>query len=221
MAGVMARRGRQRSGIAWRTARAGGACAAGQCLRTYNRLYHTHTGGSDDLHVTIAHNAGEYSTDGGVSAHRCRWHDAWTPVFDCFVYDTEHPEGNAADSDKWGYDTGQSPLGAPFVAFTYDAKRVAVFPGPVMTALKPAGHTTTGSFATWIKAVPESKNVRNIEDAGPGLWSSGDYDRLGTPANEIDDSVLQIEVCDDAGWVLADGDSRSCEWLSANSCEPR
>ena len=134
------------------------------------------------------------------------------------VYDTERPEGeHAADSDKWGYGTGQSPLAAPFVAFTYDAKRMAVFPGPVMTALKPAGHTTTGSFETWYKAVPESKNVRNIEDAGPGLWSAGDYDRNGTPTVETDDSVLQIEICDDAGWVLADGDSPSCAWLSANS----
>ena len=40
---------------------------------------------------------------------------------------------------------------------------------------------------------------------------------MGPPENEVDDSVLQIEICDDAGWVLADGDSPSCEWLSANS----
>ena len=103
------------------------------------------------------------------------------------------------------------------MAFTYDQKRMAVFPGPVMTALKPAGHTTAGSFETWIKAVPESKNVHNTRDAGEGLWSAGDYDRNGTPTVETDDSVLQIGICDDPDWVLANGDSRVCEWLSANS----
>ncbi|WP_419551647.1 hypothetical protein [Candidatus Poriferisodalis sp.] len=178
---------------------------------TYPRgLY---TGGIDDLHVTAARNHRECSTDGGVSGHRCRWHDNWSDDFGCFFYDTERPEGNMADSDKWGYDTGQSQLAAPFVSFTFDAKRMALFPGPVTSALKPAGHATAGVFATWVKAVAEGENVRA---EGAGLWSSGDYDRAGTTTVETDDSVLQIEICGDAGWVLADGANRSCGWLSAN-----
>ena len=110
-------------------------------------------------------------------------------------------DGTPSMSLSW-----RSPLAVPFVALTYDQKRIAVFPGPVTTALKPAGHTTSGAFATWVKAVGE----------GAGLWSSGDYDRAGTPTVETDDSVLKIEICGDAGWVLADGANRSCEWLSAN-----
>ncbi|MYK70162.1 MAG: hypothetical protein F4021_00515 [Acidimicrobiales bacterium] len=187
------------------------------CYDTHQHILIALGSGHDDLQVTVAQYAGEHSTDGGVSTHRCRWHDDWPRVFDCFMYDTERPEGRAEDSDKWGYNTGQSPLAAPFLAFNYGGRRIAVFPGPVMTALKPAGHTTAGSFRTWIKAVPEGANVRDMARAGAGLWSTGDYDRHATPGSETDDSVLQIEVCDDPGWVLAAGDRRSCEWLSANS----
>lgn len=36
------------------------------------------------------------------------------------------------------------------------------------------------------------------------------------PESDTVGSVLQIELCDDSGWVLAEGESRSCEWLNAN-----
>ena len=107
-------------------------------------------------------------------------------------------------------------MAAPFVAFTDDLKRFAVFPGPIMTALKPPDHPTDGAFETWTKAVPAAENVRG---EGEGLWFSGNYDRAMTPGNVSDDAWVQMRVCGDLGWVLADDSHRSCEWLDANSAE--
>ena len=191
-----------------------------RCYKTSEAIHIVYGPGHDDLHVTIAErNAGEYSTDGGVSAHRCRWHDATgdEDEFGCFLYDTEHPEGRAEDSDKWGYHTSQSPLAALFMAFNDGGKRFAVFPGPVMTALKLPRHGTARVFHTWTKAVREAQNVRHMDHAGAGLWSSGKSDRLGTPREADDDSALEVEFCDDADWVLAGGADPLCRWLSVNS----
>lgn len=62
-------------------------------------------------------------------------------------------------------------------------------------------------------------NVRSKEDAGPGLWFSGNYDRAKTPGVASDGAWLQVRVCGDLGWVLADDSHRSCEWLNADSAE--
>ncbi|WP_419839539.1 hypothetical protein [Candidatus Poriferisodalis sp.] len=186
-----------------------------RCYKTYQAIYVVHGSDSNDLRVTIAENTGEYSTDGGVSAHECRWHGAAEDRFGCFLFDTEHPEGRIDLLDKWGYDTRRSPLAAPFMAFTYDSKRrFAVFPGPVMTALKQPSHGTDRVFKTWTKTVPIGVDVR---EAGAGGWSSGKSDRLGTPKKTADDSVLEVEFCDDADWMLAVGTERQCRWVSVDS----
>lgn len=155
-------------------------------------------------------------TDGGVTDHRCRWvnsaaeQDAFYGEVGCFFYDTERPEGWADLKDKWGDDTWRSPLAIPFVSLTHDAKRFAVFPGPIMTALKLPRHGAARVFETWTKAVPRDEDVREV---GKGLWSTGNYDRLGTPDKASDDLVLEMRVCSEPEWVLADGVSRSCRWL--------
>ncbi|WP_419856065.1 hypothetical protein [Candidatus Poriferisodalis sp.] len=206
------------------------ACRPSECADTYDNLY---IDGSDDLHVTVARNVGQYSTDGGVTEHSCRWANSATALhglvstFGCFWYDTTRPQGGAGLSNPWSYlpnreelvadeDELRSPLAAPFVAFTHDVKRFAVFPGPVMTVLKPARHSTSGAFETWIKEVPQDVNVRNEKKAGAGLWSAGGLDRAMTPEQASDDWVLEVRVCDEPEWVLATGARGSCRWLGVD-----
>lgn len=199
------------------------ACRPSLCADTYDNLYFAV---ADDLHVTLARNHGQYSTDGGISGHRCRWadlaaaQDALVSVFDCSWYDTNRPEGGVGSSNPWSYPAKvtelRSPRAAPFVAFTDDEKRFAVFPGPVMTVLKPAGHATVGAFVTWIKEVPYDESVRHEEEAGAGLWSAGGLDRAMTPGDASDDLALEMLVCGEPDWVHASAASGSCRWQGVN-----
>ena len=174
----------------------------------------------DDLNVTTSHNAGHYSTDGGVTERSCRWvrsaaeQSEPTSEYGCYWYDTTRPEGDAGVSNPWGYSPEpRSPLAAPFVAFTQDSKRFTVFPGPVMTALKPADHATAGGFQTWVKAVPHDVGVRV---AGKGLWSTAGYVSPMGPDGASHRLVLQVQVCDGADWVVSYEADGSCRWFGVN-----
>ena len=215
------------------------ACKPSKCADTYDGDDAIYLSDADDLHVTIARNHGQYSADGGVSDHHCRWVDSAAAqdgldgalsadAFDCFWYDTTRPEGGADLANLWSYPAriseDKSPLAAPFVAFTHDAKRFAVFPGPVMTALKPADHSVSGAFETWVKRVPRETSVRA---AGKGFWSTGGLNRATTPEDDAgdqgddadDDSadlVLQVMVCDEPEWVVANAAGGACRWFGVN-----
>ena len=155
---------------------------------------------SDDLYVTIAQDEGRYSTTGGAIRHSCRWSD--DPTADpikCFLYDTGHPEGwiDAYAADVTG--TVSSPLAGPFVAFTDDAKRFAVFPDKVLDALSGIDDMVD---STRYKAVPQTEDARDVD----GTWSTSAYSG----------AVLQMRVCEEAEWVKAAGSDRLCDWVSVS-----
>ena len=172
-------------------------------------------GDADDLSVTITENEGQYSTSGGVDSRSCRWADGVSGEFDCFLYDTENPEGRMYSDNPDASTKGRSPLAAPFVAFTYggsNAQRFAVFPGSVLSTLETRVGGTEGPFATRYKAGPKSQNIRKA----PGSWSSTSYNLGTTDSPRL--AVLEVAFCRDTEWVIA-GSSRSCRWVSVNDDE--
>ncbi|WP_419554146.1 hypothetical protein [Candidatus Poriferisodalis sp.] len=179
------------------------ACKPLKCIEVYNRIY---LDDSDDLYVTVSQDEGSYSTAGGVSTHSCHWAvggiDGLVPApFGCFFYDTKHPQGwidagitstTARPPDDGGL--GSSPLALPFVAFSDDQKRFAVFPDKV---LYPSDDSVD---STRYKAAPKTENARGEANT----WSTGAYGG----------AVLQMLVCDEPAWVIAGGDR--CGWVSAD-----
>lgn len=178
--------------------------ASHPCYRSYIKLW---VKGTDDLHVTThsteyreyngtlqggnpveRDHRSEYSTSGGLSKLKRRWGTSATE-FDCWFYDTDNPEGwmpgkeETAEQKKGS--SAWSPLAAPFMSFTFEGKRYAVFP-----------RSYTGSRSTLIKAVPGAMNVRK---AGNSTWTE---DRNG--------QILQAEICR----VIAVEAGGVCEWVS-------
>ena len=175
------------------------ACKPLKCIEVYNDIY---LDSSDDLYVTIGQDDGRYSTTGGASEHDCRWGNARSadPIR-CYFYDTKHPQGwidaaipttTARPPDTGGL--GSSPLALPFVAFTHDLKRFAVFPDRI---LDPSDDSVD---STRYKAVPQSVNARRQANT----WSTSAYG--GT--------VLEALICDEPEWVIAGGDL--CDWVSVS-----
>ena len=178
------------------------ACSPLKCIEVYNNIY---LDGTDDLYVTTAHDAGRYSAAGGASSNECRWSDARTatPIV-CFVYDTQHPQGwtdsaipatTARPPDTGGL--GSSPYALPFVSFTHDGKRFAVFPDSILDSTEDAVDTTR------YKAVPKTGNARKLANT----WSTGSYNG----------AVLEVRLCREPDWVVAGGGS--CGWVSVSDAQ--
>ena len=174
------------------------ACKPARCIDVYNNIY---LDNSDDLYVTTGQDEGLYSTTGGAGLHQCRWSD--TPSADpipCAFYDTENPQGwtdtaipatTARPPDTGGL--GSNPYALPFIAFTHDDMRFAVFPDRI---LYPSADSID---STRYKAVPEAKNARRQANT----WTTGAHGG----------AVLQVHVCDEPEWVIS-GEGR-CDWLDA------
>ena len=174
-----------------------GACSSG-CIS--EQFAHIYLDGSHDLYVTVAENVGEYGISGGVSAHRCRWSDdrVADPIA-CFFYDTSRPEGRMHDGTPSANLSWRSPLAAPFVAFTDDQTRFAVFPDSILDSLSGASDAV---ISTRFKAVPQTANVR-LQDYD---WQTEDYGG----------AVLEVEICGEREWSYADESDRVCAWAGVN-----
>ncbi|WP_419907660.1 hypothetical protein [Candidatus Poriferisodalis sp.] len=162
---------------------------------------------SDDLYVTIGNNRGDYSSSGGVKAHRCRWNvDRSAEPVACFFHDPD-PERREGWLDDWAKTTTgmkANPLAAPFISFTDgpegSEKRFGVFPGKIL------GMFESGTFETHYNAVPRGEDAR----AQTKSWSSGSYN-LGTESAPRP-AILEVEVCDEPEWVSSS--SGPCRWHS-------
>ena len=131
------------------------ACEAGDCAGTYRNLYLGFvTGtGNEAFYVTTADNIGHHSVTGGAQMleEGCRWGSTGTP-FSCWFYDTDSYQGHADTGRATGDRspaTAISPYAAPFMSFTHDDKRYAVFP-----------ESFTGGTITRMKFVSTAKLVR-------------------------------------------------------------
>ena len=93
----------------------------------------------------------------------------------------------------------RSPLAAPFVAFTDDQMRFAVFPDSILDSLSGASDAV---ISTRYKAVPETANVR-LQDYD---WRTEDYGG----------AVLEVEICGDRDWLYVDENDRACAWAGVN-----
>lgn len=180
------------------------ACKPAECIAVYNSVYLDR---SDDLYVTISRDEGLYSTTGGVSQHQCRWSNSRLedPIV-CFFYDTDHPQGwtdtaipsTTARPPLTG-ELGSSPYALPFVAFTDDGKRFAVFPDKILYP------TPDSVDSTRYKAVPEDKNARKQANT----WSTDAYDS----------ATLEMRICGERDWVIA-GTDRCKNWVSIDEVGP-
>ena len=185
-------------------------CRSGGCFDSYENLYLEN---SDDLYVTISEeNSQEYSTSGGVTAHRCRWDNAGAgDPFSCFFHDPDRSgrEGWMADWASSTRGVTTSPLAAGFVSFSYDGRRFAVFPGAILETFE------SGSISTRYKSVPERENAREKKpgEVVDGAWSSGSYN-LGTTAAP-QQARLEIEVCVESEWVKPGG-AHCGDWHSVD-----
>ena len=111
-----------------------GACNSGKCYsEQFDQIYLDRT---DDLFVTTSRNEGEYSASGGASRHNCRWSDERSESsIECWFIDASNPEGDIyipavlyGDSLDTSTD-GLSPLAAPFLALTFEAKAICGISG--------------------------------------------------------------------------------------------
>ncbi|WP_419554778.1 hypothetical protein [Candidatus Poriferisodalis sp.] len=162
------------------------------CYETAATLYLgfvTGTGG-EAFYVTTTHNLGDDSVTGGAPLMEdgCRWGSTGTP-FDCWFYDTDSYQGHAetgrANGDR-NLATAISPYAAPFMSFTHENKKYAVFP-----------ESFTGGTITRMKFVSTAKLVRAEPD---NTWSSDE------DPNAV---VLQVKICP------RPPASRVCAWTGA------
>ena len=178
-----------------------------QCLRTRDNIW-MNNGTRDDLFVTVRDNARDTSRTGGVGLFECRWSIAagGTEMIDgghpkqrkmCYFYDTDYAEGSLhnyapLDGDlqrRSGPPTNSSsPYAVPFVSFTDDGTRFAVFPGSFL-----GGHSSTP-----IKTVPDDTLVRR-------------HRSLSWHTDNFKGKVLQLRLCR-IGALFAPPE---CAWVSA------
>ncbi len=179
-----------------------------QCLRTKDNIWMSN-GTRDDLFVTARNNRRDLSRTGGAELFECRWRtDDGTETIDgghedlrgsCYFYDTSYPEGSLHAYAPLGGDTrrrpgpatnSSSPYAAPFVSFTDDGVRFAVFPASFLS----------GHFSTPIKTVPDDALVRTHTGKS---WHTDDY--LGKD--------LRLWLCR-VGALFA---PPQCAWVSVNA----
>ncbi|MCY4518634.1 MAG: hypothetical protein OXB99_15505 [Acidimicrobiaceae bacterium] len=179
-----------------------------QCLRTKDNIWMSN-GTRDDLFVTVRNNRHDLSRTGGAELFACRWRtDDGTETIDgghedleslCYLYDTDYPEGSLHGYAPLGGDlrrrpgpatNSSSPYAVPFVSFTDDGVRFAVFPASFL-----GGHSSTP-----IKSVPVSELVRTHTGSS---WHTDDY--LGKD--------LRLWLCR-VGALFA---PPQCAWVSASA----
>ena len=118
----------------------------------------------------------------------------------CYFYDVEHPEGFVENGspngdtvqrfDDMGNDISRSPYAEPFVSFTDDGIRFAVFPSSLLD----------GYSETLLKAVPVGDPVRKYSDMS---WHQRKFN-----AKE-----LQLWLCEPGAlWIPP-----ICAWVSVNA----
>lgn len=176
------------------------------CHRTYGGVYMGTESlvSAESLYVTTVDNKAHVDTDGGVQPmgmgrRGCRWGTAGER-FDCWFYDTDNPEGYTASNLTADDITGTSltsanpisPLAAPFISFTHNRRRYAVFP-----------ETLTGDTVTWIKYAPVDKLVRSVTD---NTWTQDTKD--GTSTGD----QLMVLICS----ADATSEHQDCDWKAAN-----
>ncbi len=195
------------------------ACKFGKCMsEQYEEIYLDNT---DDLYVTIAENEGQYATAGGVGERVCKWNypqpsgGSFGDEFSCWFYDTTRPEGRMHDLNPEGDTsiplvTRQSPLAAPFVSFTYDSKRFAVFPGSILSVLSGGAVPVDSSR---IRTVPVASDARGVAKAWQGSTYSHTVD--GRPV----ELTLSVRLCEQTGWIHAGRSNAPCRWVSVNASD--
>ena len=184
-----------------------GACKSGRCYsEQFDRIYLDRT---DDLYVTMARNEGEYSTSGGASRHNCRWSDERSePPIECWFFDMSSPEGDIYKpavlyGDSLSTSTsGLSPLAAPFLALSHEENRFAVFPRSILSLWPRASGS---SHLTHYREVSKTKNARDLANA----WFVGSYDN----------AELEVEICEESEWMLADESRRRCSWHGVDDAD--
>ena len=181
-----------------------------QCLRSKRNIW-MNSGSRDDLFVTVRDNARHTSLTGGAELFDCHWLSAeGIEKVDgggpddlrgkCYFYDTKYPEGMVVRAEEDGHRTRQlnrkgedvslSPYAAPFVSFTHDGTRFAVFPASLLD-----GYSTT-----LIKSVPDDKPVR--------LHAVTSWHR-----RSFDGRDLRLWLCR----PIALFKPARCEWVSVNA----
>ncbi|WP_419551639.1 hypothetical protein [Candidatus Poriferisodalis sp.] len=183
------------------------------CKRTYENMYlgPEPFSGIEGLYVTTASNTGHLDSDGGaqplgMGSNGCRW-GSTGDRFDCWLQDTDNPEGyiDCVDdnSDPHGCPPGEqlggtmtkSPLAAPFISFNSgtvnNERRYAVFPA-----------SFTGDTVTWIKYAPIGTLVRSV---------SGNTWTRNTKTGEDKGDKLMVLVCS----ADAVNEDQDCSWLDS------
>ncbi|WP_419552530.1 hypothetical protein [Candidatus Poriferisodalis sp.] len=153
------------------------------------------SGTRDDLFVTVRDNFRHTSLTGGAELFECKWYvgsvtedidhgfdpdDSATSEYEeldgkCYFYDTDNPEGSVHDYAPLGGDVqrrpgpatnSSSPYAAPFISFTDDSVRFAVFPASLLD-----GHSSTP-----VKTVPDDVLVRtHAGTVADPSWHTDDY----------------------------------------------
>ena len=178
------------------------ACwSSSRCIDTYRDIYDEKR---DSLFVKPT--AGS-SPDGGIQTRHCKW-DVGGEIIQCYLYDMRRAEGTADrrypdgytpdsawrkehNSEQHGPHPNRTPLPAPFVSFTDDGAKYAVF-----------SSESTGYDVTLIRAVPTGVEAR-LSTLGP--------DNNGWFTNTVDDMELFMETCKVSG-AGAESGGIACEW---------
>ena len=180
------------------------------CWATHRIIYNVL---QDSLNVHIVE--GWNNKAGGVQPRKCRWDQGME--IDCFLYDTENPEGNMG--------RGGRPLAHPFISFTDNKTnetlhtRYAVWPKvwPTSTismkwpdlVVQPG--VAGGVTKTIFKAVPKNVPVRDADNPTPGTVSS--LGPVGWFDNTVNGKTLYIKSCRPDSHMRAS----VCQWVNLNT----